>query len=825
MKRFMLALVVLVISLAVAMAAEQATVYVSPAGNDNWSGKLPAPNAAKTDGPLATLPAAVAAARKLPVPRRIVLREGKYCLNETLKLGPEDTGLSFVAFGKENPQIIGGRLITGLKKGPGGKLSVFLPDVKDGKWSFKSLFMDGKRLVRARTPNVDATDPYRKGFFYTSKDKSAFGISVGCIHNPGDWMDYKLTVPADGDYTFWMYYGALNAPHGNTTMDGRTVVKVDGGEAVPLMNLPDTGGWGTYRWANCATVKLTAGEHILRWENLKGGGLNFEAYALTTDPAWKPVNTNLPPVAADKQLMVVQAENFVKYNGKQLSVGGSGAGEKDRFHYADGELKPEFAQAPGAEVHIFQTGNCRAFKEIAGIASIDPEQRQIVLSGPELSSQLHAGDRYFVENIESECDAPGEWYLNQQTGVLTIVPPPGWTEKSEVMAPTVGRIVEITGGKDVTFTGLTIRGGDWDSQDGVIGYGMGKNGVLYFKDSTGCGVRGCSFFNVGKDAVCFETSNNNTIADNDITDSAEGGINLNGSNNTTVSGNHIHHLGQVYKHNGGVTIQNKASNNLVTGNVVHDMTRYGISMKMAGTQNTIEHNRVLNTSLETYDTGAIEVTQQDRNERSGTKIRYNIVGDSVGYSSTGDKPCFLSWGIYLDSFAGGYEVTNNIVYRSWNGGIMFQGGKDNIVTNNVLVDGQAGQGHISNFSKNQTGCVLERNIVTWSNPQAMLFVGPAVTPEVIRCDRNLYWCPGVTEYKIMWGGKSFEEWQKLGHDANSVMADPLFTDPKHDDYSLKPGSPALKLGFKPIDTGKVARPCKCRIVPLAPVFFPQPEEK
>ncbi|MEN6403324.1 MAG: hypothetical protein ABFD94_15400, partial [Armatimonadia bacterium] len=154
MQRFMLVLVILVLSCAVAVAAEQATVYVSPAGNDNWSGKLPAPNAAKTDGPLATLPAAVAAARKLPVPRRIVLREGKYCLNETLKLGPEDMGLSFVAFGSEKPQVIGGRLITGLKKGPDGKLSVILPDVKDGKWSFKSLFMDGKRLVRARTPNV-----------------------------------------------------------------------------------------------------------------------------------------------------------------------------------------------------------------------------------------------------------------------------------------------------------------------------------------------------------------------------------------------------------------------------------------------------------------------------------------------------------------------------------------------------------------------------------------------------------------------------------------------------------------------------------------------
>ena len=36
-------------------SAQKPLCYVSPAGNDQWSGKLPAPNAAKTDGPLATI--------------------------------------------------------------------------------------------------------------------------------------------------------------------------------------------------------------------------------------------------------------------------------------------------------------------------------------------------------------------------------------------------------------------------------------------------------------------------------------------------------------------------------------------------------------------------------------------------------------------------------------------------------------------------------------------------------------------------------------------------------------------------------------------------
>ena len=50
---------------------------------------------------------------------------------------------------------------------------------------------------------------------------------------------------------------------------------------------------------------------------------------------------------------------------------------------------------------------------------------------------------------------------------------------------------------------------------------------------------------------------------------------------------------------------------------------------------------------------------------------------------------------------------------------------------------------------------------------------------------------------------SFEEWQKRGFDTHSIVADPLFVDAAKDDYSLKPDSPAFKLGFKPIDLSSV----------------------
>ena len=53
------------------------------------------------------------------------------------------------------------------------------------------------------------------------------------------------------------------------------------------------------------------------------------------------------------------------------------------------------------------------------------------------------------------------------------------------------------------------------------------------------------------------------------------------------------------------------------------------------------------------------------------------------------------------------------------------------------------------------------------------------------------------------GSRSFADWQKLGFDQNTVVADPLFADAENGDFRLRPESPAFKLGFHPIDTSRI----------------------
>ena len=49
----------------------------------------------------------------------------------------------------------------------------------------------------------------------------------------------------------------------------------------------------------------------------------------------------------------------------------------------------------------------------------------------------------------------------------------------------------------------------------------------------------------------------------------------------------------------------------------------------------------------------------------------------------------------------------------------------------------------------------------------------------------------------------WEAWRSEGFDRHSIVADPLFVNPEQGDYRLRPESPALKLGFRPIPVERI----------------------
>ncbi len=66
-------------------------------------------------------------------------------------------------------------------------------------------------------------------------------------------------------------------------------------------------------------------------------------------------------------------------------------------------------------------------------------------------------------------------------------------------------------------------------------------------------------------------------------------------------------------------------------------------------------------------------------------------------------------------------------------------------------------------------------------------------------DNNIYFCAGEPRL----GEKMLAKQQGDGVDAHSPAVDPLFVDPADGDFRLKPESPALQLGFIPIDVSMI----------------------
>ena len=163
MQRVVLAAVVILAAWC-AVAQDGVYLFVSPSGNDAWSGRAAEPNADKTDGPVATL----ARARDLlraagTAARGVYVRGGVYALREPLALGKEDSGtpehpVTWQAYPGETVRLSGGAAVTGFAPHEGSvlKADVSALNVPEGK--ARQFFFNGERQTLARWPNKGGGD-------------------------------------------------------------------------------------------------------------------------------------------------------------------------------------------------------------------------------------------------------------------------------------------------------------------------------------------------------------------------------------------------------------------------------------------------------------------------------------------------------------------------------------------------------------------------------------------------------------------------------------------------------------------------------------------
>lgn len=170
--------------------AEAATFCVSGSGNDA--------NPGTAQLPFATLHRAQEAVRQRltrSAPITVLVREGTYYLKSALTFGPEDSG------SKDAPTVYAAHPEEQVTISGGGKLTcdwrpykddIIMAQLQPGL-DFTQLFVNGKRQIRARYPNFDASNPGKSG--YIQAGGPITGRTVNPYAGPDDDMTFSTQAP------------------------------------------------------------------------------------------------------------------------------------------------------------------------------------------------------------------------------------------------------------------------------------------------------------------------------------------------------------------------------------------------------------------------------------------------------------------------------------------------------------------------------------------------------------------------------------------------------------------------------------------------------
>ncbi len=143
---------------------------------------------------------------------------------------------------------------------------------------------------------------------------TGWGLSPAAVHSQGDSMTYEIDVPEAGLWQVWLRYGTNMAPWNQKGVSKKMALQIGDGSQALLDNLPNTGGFGIYRWSRSAAIKLDAGPQNMVWRNLKGGGISIDAFVLTRSSDAVPSDEPWPTNTAE--CLVIQGESCVKFKCK-----------------------------------------------------------------------------------------------------------------------------------------------------------------------------------------------------------------------------------------------------------------------------------------------------------------------------------------------------------------------------------------------------------------------------------------------------------------------------------------------------------------------------
>ncbi len=488
---------------------------------------------------------------------------------------------------------------------------------------------------------------------------------------------------------------------------------------------------------------------------------------------------------------------------------------KISFHYQNDDLKL-WSNLDDAVVVVYHSWTTSRHV----IKQLDTAERLVEFTAPSgwPMGYWEKTQRYYIEFVQEGLDAPGEWYLNRRTGELFYYPRPGEDlTKAEVVAPRPEEVLHIEGdiaaGKPVQhlrFEGLSFQHTDWimpaaEMVDGQANASL-KTATVFARGARHCLFDRCEIAHTGGYGLWFERgSKDNRVVQCHLHDLGAGGVRLGETElprepelqaeRNEVYNSFIHDGGHVYHAGIGVWI-GRSSHNKIHHNEICDFLYTGVSLGWSWgyAPTTAHHNLIASNHIhhlgynQLSDLGGIYTL----GDSPGTQLSANLIHDVSSYSYGG-------WGLYTDEGSTGILMENNIVYRVKDGAFHQHYGKENVVRNNILaLSSTVGQLRRSR-QEEHSSFTVERNIIYANNAPLL---GGAWSNGHFKLDYNCYW-DASGKPAVFPGTLDLKKWQAAGHDVHSVVADPKFVAPDKFDFRLASDSPALALGFKPIDTSTI----------------------
>lgn len=473
------------------------------------------------------------------------------------------------------------------------------------------------------------------------------------------------------------------------------------------------------------------------------------------------------------------------------------------------------------------------------IEAYDPHTRRVTMAyrsrftiaGPRDSASAL---EYSIENVAEQFQHPNEWYLDRSAGMLYYIPRNSeqTPENIQVYAPVLSKFIAVAGRaqSDRQVRGIRLKNlefhctrGDYASVQWVDGSAgepcasdgqavANAGGILTFENAHGCSVEGCVLRNYGlHGAVVGKGCSLISITKTRFYDGGAGGIRISGGSaeevpetytrGVQVSDCSISHCGRRYMSACGILITH-GMECAISHNNISDLYYTGISCgwvwgyrDSVSRDNRIEKNHIWNLGQGVLsDMGGVYLL----GKQPGTVVSGNLIHDIKSRHYGG-------WALYTDEGSSYMTLENNVCYNTSNNSYHQHYGSMNRVRNNIFAFSDGAMMCVTR-AEMHLSIIFERNIVYSDGSPLFDLKKEHIAANTVGTADNLYFDrqnPSPVFFQLDGEKKHFEDARRYGMEYGSLVADPLFRDAEHYDFTLQEGSPAEKIGFRPIDLSDV----------------------